>query len=181
MTLSIFKEIKQELTNGTTEKGHPFRYGTLGTVGVDSMARLRTVLIRSVSKDLVITFYTDRRSKKVTHIKENKKVSLLLLNPEKMLQVKIEGLGHIRTDMGSLDTIWEKMGPESKLDYTTAQPPGSGLKSPEMLEYLSEGNYFCAIDIHPFKMECLILGKPFHQKIRFSKEGSTWEGEFLVP
>jgi len=181
MTLSIFKEIKKELADGTSEKGHPFRYGTLGTVGVDSIARLRTVLIRNVSKELVITFYTDKRSKKVTHIKENKKVSLLLFNPEKMLQVKIEGLGQIRMDMDSLHKIWEGMSPESKLDYTTSQPPGSGLKSPEMLEYLTEGNYFCAIDIHPFKIECLKLGRPIHQKVRFSKEGTTWEGEFLVP
>src|SRR5690606_26568529 len=120
-------------------------------------------------------------SKKVTHIKENKKVSLLLFNPGKMLQLKIEGVARIRTDKESLNEIWENMSYESQKDYTTLQPPGSSLKSPEMLEYLTEGNYFCAIDIHPFKMECLILGKPVDQKVRFSKEGSEWEGEFLVP
>lgn len=181
MTLSMFQEIKKELTDGATQNGHPFRYGTLGTVGVDSIARLRTVVIRNVSDDLDITFYTDKRSKKVTHIKENKKVSLHFFHPDKMLQVKIEGVANLRTDIASLNEIWEHMSAEGKKDYTTVQPPGSSLKTPEMLQYLTEGNYFCAIDIHPFKIECLKLGTPYHQKVRFSKEGKVWDGEFLVP
>ncbi len=181
MTLSIFHEIKKELTDGTSQNGHPFRYATLATVGVDSIARLRIVVIRNITDALDFTFYTDKRSKKVTHIKENKKVSLLFFHPEKMLQVKIEGVAHIRADTGALNEIWENMSVEAKQDYTTVQPPGSNLKSPEMVQYIPEGNFFCAIDIHPFKIECLKLGKPLHQKVRFSKEGNAWEGEFLVP
>ncbi|MCG2460821.1 pyridoxamine 5'-phosphate oxidase family protein [Flavobacteriaceae bacterium F89] len=181
MTLSLFKEIKKELTDGVSQNGHPFRYGTLATVGVDSIARLRTVVIRGVSEELNITFYTDRRSKKVTHIKENKKVSLLLFNPDKMMQVKIEGVARIHADTVSLNEIWERLSGEAKKDYTTVRPPGSSLKSPEMVQYLTEGNYFCAIDIHPYKIECLKLDKPLCQKIRFSKSIHGWEGEFLVP
>lgn len=47
------------------------------------MARLRTTVIRNVSKDLIFTSYTDKRSKKVSHIKENNKVSVFFYHAEK--------------------------------------------------------------------------------------------------
>ena len=89
MVTKLFQDLKEELNKGFTEKDHPFRFFTLGTVGLDKMARLRTVVLRNVAEDLTLTFYTDKRSKKIIHINENSKVSTLFYHPDKMMQLKI--------------------------------------------------------------------------------------------
>jgi pyridoxine/pyridoxamine 5'-phosphate oxidase len=180
MTLPFLNEIKTQLRKGLTEEDHPYRYCTLATVGLDRLARQRTIMVRDMSDDFVFTFYTDKRSKKITHIKENNKVSLLFYHPGRNLQLKIEGLAILNRDPGVLNPIWKDIGKRSRKDYTTLMAPGSTLDNPDELEYLSAENHFCLVEVHPFKIEYLKLGQPHHMRIRFSKK-NTWKGEFLVP
>lgn len=181
MTKEYFDEIKEELQLGASKKGHPFRHFTLGTVGLDRLARLRTVVLRKVNEDLILTFYTDKRSKKVTHIKENNKVSLLFYHPDKLLQLKIEGIASLNLDETTKKTIWGRMEDSSKRGYTTAAAPGSEIEGPEAIEYLEDRDYFAMITVHPFKIEYLKLEHPSHLRVRFSKQHDLWVGEFLVP
>ncbi|WP_026809648.1 pyridoxamine 5'-phosphate oxidase family protein [Arenibacter latericius] len=175
------EEIRQELQRGPKEKGHPFRFFTFATVGLDHVARLRTVVMRDVDKDLKITFYTDKRSKKITHIKENKKVSLIFYHPEKLLQLRIEGIATYNSDTTTKEVHWSSIPDFSKKEYTTSKSPGTIINDPDKLEYLSEDNHFCIVEIFPHKMEYLKLGRPNHTRVRFSKVESEWESEFLVP
>lgn len=181
MSNPFFQELKDELLQGATKKGHPFRYGTLGTVGLEYLARLRTIRLREVTPNLKLTFYTDKRSKKILHIKENPKVSLLFYHPEKLLQLRIEGVATIIKDAKILDQQWRKVGAESKKDYTTTKAPGSEIKSQEAIEYLVNENHFCSVEIKPFKIEYLKLQKPHHLRVRFSNEEAVWKSELLVP
>ncbi|MEK6155135.1 pyridoxamine 5'-phosphate oxidase family protein [Flavobacteriaceae bacterium 3-367] len=181
MIKEYFDEVREELEHGATKKGHPFRYFTLGTVGLDRLARLRTVVLRKITEDLVLTFYTDKRSKKVTHIKENNKVSLLFYHPEKLLQLKIEGIASLNLDDASKKRIWDRMEASSKKGYTTVAAPGSEIEGPEAIEYLEDRDYFGMITVHPFKIEYLKLEHPSHLRVRFSKQHDLWVGEFLVP
>ena len=181
MTDAFFTELKEDLKNGATENGHPFRYFTLATMGVDTIARLRTVVLRKVSEKLQLTFYTDKRSKKVTHIKENSKVSMLFYNPEKLFQLRIDGIASIIKDEKTKRDYWNKIEARSKKEYTTTAVPGSVIENPDTLEYMGNENHFCAIEIQPFKIEYLKLKRPNHLRVRFSKEGTVWKGEFLVP
>ncbi|MGB5358230.1 MAG: pyridoxamine 5'-phosphate oxidase family protein [Eudoraea sp.] len=180
-TDQFFKEVRQELKNGVSEKEHPFKTFVLGTVGLDKMARQRTVVLRKVSEDLLLTFFTDFRSKKIIHIKENNKVGLLFYHPEKLLQIKIEGLARIVSSDPGVSKTWASLSKSAKKDYTTAQAPGSSIETPEVLEFLSERNYFCQVDIKPFKIEYLKLQAPNHLRVRFSSSQGLWNGEFLVP
>lgn len=181
MSQEIFKEIKSELHLGTTDNGHPFKYCTMATVGLDRVARLRTVRLRHVSEDMGLTFFTDKRSKKIIHIKENKNVSLLFYHPEKLMQIRIEGVAQIVRDKLLLDNYWQKVQPDQRQDYTTTLAPGSKLPNPDTVDYLKDGEHFCALDIQPFKFEYLKLQRPNHLRIRYSKEASGWEAEYLVP
>lgn len=181
MTEVFWDELKEKLQGIGSDKDHPFRYATLGTVGLESMPRLRTVVIRDVSKDLTLTFYTDKRSKKIVHIKENNRVSLLFYDPEHLLQLKVEGIASIVRDEFLLSGYWNEMHPKNKKDYTTRSAPGSDLSNPDNVEYLQEGHHFCMVRIEPFKIEYLKLKRPNHLRIRFSREEGDWFGEFLVP
>ena len=107
MTETFFTELEIELRKGTSKKGHPFRYFTLATIGQGPIPRLRTVVLRRVSEDFKLIFYTDRRSKKIQHIKENSSVSLLFYHPKQLLQLKIEGKADIVSDSRSAPKILE--------------------------------------------------------------------------
>lgn len=178
---TFFKELEDELKKGTSKKGHPFRYFTLGTVGLGATARLRTIVLRRVSEELKLVFYTDKRSKKIEHIKENHSVSLLFYHPKKLLQLKIEGRATLVSDTEELKKYWSGVQPSSRKDYTTTSAPGSPISNPDNVEYLNEKNYFTIVEIDPSKIEYLKLKRPNHLRILFSKVNGEWNGEFLVP
>ncbi|MGB6152656.1 MAG: pyridoxamine 5'-phosphate oxidase family protein, partial [Pricia sp.] len=162
-------------------KGHPFRYFTLATVGLGSTARLRTVVLRRVSEDFKLVFYTDRRSKKIAHIKKNSAVSLLFYHPKQLLQLKIEGKANIVTDPEELQKYWSGVQPASRKDYTTESSPGTPISNPDTVAYFEDKNYFTIIEVELSKIEYLKLKRPNHLRILFSKESGEWNGQFLVP
>ena len=181
MTETFFTELELELRKGTSKKGHPFRFFTLATIGQGSIARLRTVVLRRVSEDFKLIFYTDRRSKKIEHIKHNSGVSLLFYHPKQLLQLKIEGKAEIVTDSEALQKYWSGIQPASRKDYTTSAAPGSPISNPDTLDYLEHRNYFTIIEVTLSKIEYLKLKRPNHLRILFSKEDGEWDGAFLVP
>jgi general stress protein 26 len=181
MISTIFSEIKSELNNGITEYGHPFRFFTLGTTSINNSPNLRTVVFRDFSENLNVSFFTDERSEKVAEIIKNPKISILLYHPEKRVQLKIEGNASIIKDDKTIAKYWNNIDDNSKNDYTTILPPGSRVKKISEVEYLNNENYFCAVTIQPQKIEYLKLAKPNHIKIKYTKEGDLWNGEFLVP
>ena len=181
MTDQILEEIKKELLLGAQEKSHPYRYFTLATVGVDHVVRQRTVVLRKLSDDLHLTFFTDYRSKKIMHIHENNMVSLLFYHGEKLLQLKIEGLAAINRDEEAVRKYWNSLKDASRRDYTTSEAPGSRIKSPDVLEYLEEDNHFCAVEVAPLRIEYLKLQRPNHLRVQFTKHGNLWESNWLVP
>lgn len=177
----MFQEIRASLLGGT-KAGDPYHFMVMGTVGLDRMARLRTVVLRKVEEDLSLWCYTDRRSKKVMHLVENDKVSLLFYDPGKQVQLKVEGLGGLVEDENLLNSIYKNLSADATRDYRTRSAPGSNISSPSEVEYLDAEHHLGAIRIRPFKIEYLRLGKPDHLRARFSKdESGSWEGEYLVP
>jgi len=177
----IWQEIKDELQKGASEKVHPFHYFTIATLGVDKFARLRLVSLRNVSNDLKLTFFTDKRSKKVLHIKENNRISLLFYDPKRLVQLRIEAIASINANQFEIKKSWEEVDTESRKDYITKDAPGSSLESPELLQYLKEGDYFSLVEIDPFRIEYLKLKNTGHLKIKFSKNDKGWGSEYLVP
>jgi hypothetical protein len=94
----------------------------------------------------------------------------------------VEGLAMVRKDPKLLKPLWKNIEKVARKDYTTSSAPGTTLEHPDRLEYLSEEDYFCLVEIRPYKIEYLKLKRPHHLRIRFSrKEDNTWKGEFLVP
>ncbi|MBQ4914461.1 pyridoxamine 5'-phosphate oxidase family protein [Maribacter sp. MMG018] len=181
MTDTYWNELKDELQKGVNQKDHPFRYATLGTVGMDKLARLRTVVLREVLKNGNLRFYTDRRSKKVLHMIENPKVSMLFYQPQKLLQIKVEGLATVHTDQDTISDIWKNIPENNKKDYTTNYAPGSGINDPDTISYLEGDHFFCMVEVEPFKIEYLKLNRPNHIRVKYSKNDYGWESEFLVP
>jgi hypothetical protein len=178
----IWNEIVTELQEGVSQRSHPFRFATLATLGLERLPRLRTIKIREFDPEsLQMTFYTDSRSKKILHIKENNKVSLLLYHPEKLLQLRIEGLAIRERDEEVLKDHWMRLDGNGQRDYTSSTAPGTEIMNPEKIEYLDQDAYFSLVYILPFKVEYLRLKEPNHLRVRFSKREQGWKSDYLVP
>ena len=181
MTDKYFDQLKSELHKGAEEKDHPFRYFTLATAGVDNLVRQRIVVLRKVSEDLKLTFFTDYRSKKIMHIHENNRVSLLFYNADELLQVRVEGLASIDKDEKAIKSYWGNVREASRKAYTASIAPGTVIESVELLEYLNENNYFCAVDITPYRIEYLKLKEPHHIRVNYDQKEGFWDGQYLAP
>lgn len=182
MEKSPWNELLTEMQLAAQKVRHPFRFSTLATLGLENLPRLRTVVIRHfVEEPLRITFFTDYRSKKVMHIKENNKVSLLCYHPERMLQIRFDGVAERETDQGILELYKSQLPEPTRIEYKSATRPGSVISGPEQLEYLEDGDFFTAIHIYPFKAEYLKLNRPRHTRIRFSRTDLGWNSDLLAP
>ncbi len=178
----IWTSVKTELRKGVEEQSHPFKFATLATLGLERLPRLRTIKIRDFDPEsLQMTFYTDSRSKKILHIKENNKVSLLLYHPDKLMQLRIEGLAIRERDEAVLQEHWSRVEGPAQKDYTTSAAPGTEINHPEKIEYIYRDDFFSVVYILPFKIEYLQLKRPHHLRVRFSKREGIWRSDYLVP
>ena len=182
MNEQYFEIAKTELEEGVINAKHPFHFFTLATTGINEVPRLRTVVLRKVGKGLTLTLYTDKRSRKVTHIREHNKVCALFYNPEKLLQLKIDGVAYMEDDQKKLQKLWDKMEDSAKLDYITAKEPGAKITDLEQIEYLDNTHNFSVMYIQPYKIEYLKLKRPNHIRVQYSlMENGNWDSSYLVP
>ena len=177
----LLQEISTELRLGVTKKGHPFRYFSLATIGLDNDIGLRTVVLRKVSTDLNCTFYSDSRSQKIKELNNNTAISALFLHPKKLWQITLKGKIRIETNPEVLKTYWNGIPIKSRKDYTTKLVPGTPVSDVNNLEYLEDSNYFSILHIIPDQIELLKLQRPSHVRIRFLKIQGGWSDTHLIP
>lgn len=178
---NFFEEIQSELQLGITVKGHPYRFFALASMGLKQTIGLRTVVLRNVTKDLQLTFYTDARSPKIKELKTNNTVTALFYDPAKMIQLRIEGNASIEADEAVLKKHWETVPNNAHKDYNTTNPPGNLIASPEEVHYLSKDNHFAMVHIIPYRIDYLKLGREQHTRVQLSLVNAQWEHKFLVP
>ena len=181
MTEQFLKEALTEVRLGVLKKGHPFRYCTFGTVGDNSTAELRTVVLRQVTEDFKLRIYTDGRSNKMAQLTENPIACLLFYHPKKLLQIKIKGEVRAITNLEELQKYYSGVQPNSRKDYTTTKPPGTEISGPDQVAYLEDENHFTILEIEPKTLEFLQLKRPNHIRIAFTKNDQDWSGQFINP
>ncbi|MFI2742575.1 pyridoxamine 5'-phosphate oxidase family protein [Zhouia sp. PK063] len=181
MKTDILKKIKHSLKDAMQTPQHPFKFFTLGTVGLNGLIKLRTVVLRNVDDDLNFTIYTDKRTKKLTHIRENKSVSLLFYDPKEMIQVDITAEAIVENNDEKLDKLWQKIPEHSKKNYLTEKTPGSEITHPDKITYTGNHKNFIAIYFKPKRIEYLELTEPKNIRIRFDKSEFGWDSTFVVP
>ncbi|MDT0608577.1 pyridoxamine 5'-phosphate oxidase family protein [Croceitalea rosinachiae] len=177
----IFQQLKNELITAGNKKGHPFRFFSLASMDNHNNLQQRTVVLRKVSDELELYFYTDKRSNKVAQLTANQKTSTLFYHPEKLLQLQIQGISSLLRDEKQVQQLWSEIPLNSRKDYATKRSPGSTIANHEEIDYLIEENNFCVIKIVPKVIEYLRLGNPNHVRIKYTKDNNKWKGQFLVP
>ena len=155
---------------------HSFVLSTSSSNGPDS----RTVILRALDEDKpAIWFHSDKRSKKILHLKKNKKVSALFYDKSRKIQLRINGLAHIEDNIKNNKRIWEAMRPESKICYMGPYAPSQRINQfePNILEKSAHNlneedenlglSRFCRIGIKIKKIDWLKLDYKGHQRLEF--------------
>ena len=155
---------------------HSFVLSTSSSNGPDS----RTVILRALDEDKpAIWFHSDKRSKKILHLEENKKVSALFYDKSRKVQLRINGIADIEEDIEHNKKIWDSMKPESKLCYMGPYAPSQKISQfePNTLEKSAHDldkedehlglSRFCRIRITIKKLDWLKLDYKGHQRLEF--------------
>lgn len=179
MLNDIFKSLKNEIQFGYLKRKHPFRYCYLSSV-CDNSPIIRTVVLRDMSENLELIFFTDSRSQKVVQFKHNPQAEVLFYHPKKLLQIKASGKVSFLADQEKLNYYRNKIQGPSINDYITKEPPSTSIKNPDLVEYNEDEVNFCVLILNIEILEGLQLKRPNHIRTRFERKNS-WKGEFLVP
>lgn len=177
----LWKLATSELFRSNADRKHPFRNFVFGTLGLDKKTpEVRTVVKRKTLKSLNTIFFTDRRSPKVTQVRQSDQVSALFYHPKKMLQVRIYGTAIILADSDprAISLLNDARQLKSIQDYMTKAAPGTPLIGD--IEY-SDQLHFAVIEIIPDQIEVLQLSSDGHQRFLFHQSNHGWTGRAIVP
>lgn len=165
-----------QLEQASKDPDHAFRYLTMATLSKEKAPAQRMVVLREFSKDdVLITVFTDARSKKVEEIKNNDSVSLLFYDPEEKLQVSIKGKASLLTENHKKMKYWNESGSHGAHSYTAHRSPGEVIQDPsEAYDWdLESSENFCVIMIKAESMKFLQLNGHRHLRaIQSFSEGS---------
>ena len=180
--LEPFQIIKLEWENinlGIQKAKHDYHSFIFSTV-LKNSPDSRTVILRDFDEHKpAIWFHSDRRSKKISHLKENKNVSALFYDKSRKVQLRINGIADIEEDIEHHKKIWDSMRPESKLCYMGPYAPSQKInqfepntlkKSAHDLDKEDEHlglSQFCRIRIKIKKLDWLKLDYKGHQRLEF--------------
>ena len=111
----------------------------LVTIDEKNIPNTRNVVIRNFSEEnLTIRFHTDKRSSKISEIKNNNKISLLGYERKDKLQIRFDAEATILDSDEFLLDIWKSMYPMSRECYRVIESPGSKIKSLEDIKFEEE-------------------------------------------
>ena len=176
-----FKKITEELQLGAIEKEHPFHCFSLATKGLRTSIGLRTVVLREVTADLTLTFYTDSRSTKIEEIGQNNEITGLFYHPGKKIQLKILGKAFLESDSQIIQKTWKNIPEYSKREYTALYAPGTSISDEESIQYDRVNHNFAMVHIMPNSIEFLELRREQHLRVLFTKAKNDWIVQNLVP
>lgn len=175
----IFKSHINELKFGYLKRKHPFRYCYLSSV-FENKPVVRTVVLRDMTEDYELVFFTDSRSQKVKQFQSNPNAEVLFYHPKKLRQIKATGTISFLEDEEKLAHYRNKVQGSSLKDYITQSPPSTPIKNSDNVDYNEDEVHFCVMLLRIEILEGLQLKRPNHIRSRF-KRANNWEGEFLVP
>ncbi len=182
------KKIWDSLTQGVIDRRSFFHTPTLGTVNRDNKVKIRTLVLREVSKkNLYLRFHTDIRSKKINEIKSNSSSTVHIYDPIQKIQIQMIGISSLCSDEDSIEKIWKNMNISSKACYRLIAQPGETIKN------ISEANYplscdplagksnFSIIFFKIVNIEWLYLSSRGHRRSLYDYSGALVKAKWLAP
>lgn len=182
------------LEEGAASARGAFHTGVLGTVE-DGAPRLRTVVLRAVDRPGArLCCHTDRRSGKVRQLADADAVSWLFYDPERRVQLRLEGRATIHAEDALAERRWAASPSGSRRCYLVSPGPGRVLAAPgstlpEALrgrrpspeETVPGRQNFAVIVTRVDRLDWLHLTADGHRRARFVRDGERWERCWVAP
>lgn len=178
------QKVWEALEFGSSFSRHPFHFPVLTTFNGRQPVGRTVVLRESAQTTRTLGIYTDIRSTKVSQIKDFPEVGLVFWDMQEGIQVRVQGTATIRVPSASITDIWERLKPESKLNYRTRLSPGTPVTHfrdayqeviPDAMENLG------ILDIVIAEIDWLKLAVDGHLRAQWLWSGTRFEGTWVVP
>ena len=183
--------IKQWITQASEAGIDEFNAMVLSTVSINGKPSSRIVLLKEISDDNHLIFYTNYHSKKAKDIMSNPNAALNIFWREMERQIRIEGMIK-KTSRDSSRTYFKSRPVESQLSAIVS-PQSESIKDLSEIrkkvdEYFLSGKKISlpenwgGYELMPEMVEFWQGGKNrLHDRIRYSKNGHFWFTDRLAP
>ena len=168
---------RQELKSAKKKEGKsPLnRWIQLSTVTSNNEPRIRTVVFRGWRKANSMLIFTDSRSDKIEHLKNNPNAEVLWLFLRSKYQFRFKGkMKEVYSNTKYWDSLsdrskstwyWQHPGEEIKNNIQTFKKVPTNLKKPQS---------FVVIEFEIYSVDLLKLVTPIHKRYIWKKE-NNWE------
>ena len=174
---------RQELKSARKKEGKsPFnKWIQLSTVTKNNEPRIRTVVFRGWGKESSILIFTDRRSDKIEHLKNNSNAEVLWLFLKSKYQFRFKG--KIK-ELEANTKYWDSLSDKSKSTWFW-QHPGKAIKkntqsSKIIPTNLNKPKSFVVIEFEIYSVDLLKLVNPVHKRYIWEKK-NNWKKKEVNP
>ena len=172
----ILDNVWRELNLSLSISKHPFHIFSISTIN-NNKPDSRYVVLRDVDEDnKILTFHTDRRSKKIKHIEAKNSACALFYDQQQKIQLRLYGDIYEVEDKLEIKERWKKSKNMSKLCYLNKYPPGEVIQTSKEyiydendLNYIENGiENFSVINIKISQIDWLNLNHKGHERMIIS-------------
>ncbi len=168
---------RQELKSARKKEGKsPLnRWIQLSTVTRNNEPRIRTVVFRGWEKESSMLIFTDSRSDKIKHLKNNSNAEVLWLFLRSKYQFRFKGK---MKELESNTKYWDSLSDKSKATWFW-QHPGKEIKNnlqtfKKVPINLNKPTSFVVIEFEIYSVDLLKLVTPIHKRYIWNKE-NNWQ------
>ncbi|WP_423395228.1 pyridoxamine 5'-phosphate oxidase family protein [Burkholderia sp. LMG 21824] len=176
------------LESGVSAQRSPFTMLQAATLGVDGTPKVRTIVLRQVSRaGRVLSFHTDARSEKVAELRRDPHIALVANDLDALVQIRVEGIASICDDEAQRRAVWQSSRPHTLLLYRAPLPPGTPVESPEAAHADSAASTddgydnFCLLRVSVTRIDWLELARAGHRRAVFDLHEGGYEGRWIAP
>ncbi len=176
---TLLASIWEALQNGARKRTHPFHTGVLASIS-NGAPQARTVVLRKVIPETrTLIFHTDRRSQKISELKDNPNISWLFYDSQARVQLRLSGTATLHHSDELADTQWQNTQLLSRRCYLSIAPltilsePRSGLpdwllkRNPTHEESEAGRENFTVVETQIHSIDWLLLNSSGHQRAKF--------------
>jgi pyridoxamine 5'-phosphate oxidase len=192
-----FAEAWSLILDGATNRRSPCHTPVIASIGNDGRPQLRVMVLRAADRDArQLRFHTDFRANKVAELSERSALSVLMYDAEAKVQLRLSGVGYVRTEGADIDVIWHDADRFARRCYMAEAAPGSiasgptsglpdwvqGIK-PDEADLMPARVNFAIMLAEITRIEWLYLATTGHRRARWdwNDAAQVWNGRWLVP
>lgn len=175
------------LRDGVKNRQAPAHTPTLAINGLDGTPRIRTFVLQDFEQSACeLRLHTDQRSTKIAELRANPRAALHIYDPQQKMQLQIDCRAVLHIDDEVSANAWAKTQPMSRIVYQVTDAPGATIDNPLQAirdSGLADGGAanFMVVTLQIEALEWLFLDARGHRRARFTRDGLTWTGTWLVP